>query len=40
MDILVLRNCNGKPFEVCMYIIDSNEHHLKSLVWYVKSHIP
>lgn len=31
MDISSLRNCNCKPFAVCMYIIDGNAHHFESI---------
>lgn len=29
MDMSVLINCNCKPFEVCVYIIDGNAHHFQ-----------
>ena len=35
MDISSLRNCNCKPFAVCMYIIDGNAHHFESIIWYI-----
>lgn len=38
--ILVLLNCNGKPFEMCVYIIDSNAHHLRRIMWYIRRQIP